>query len=122
MATLNDELQGVSRGADFIRADLHIHSFGPGGSYEVSDSQLTPEAIVDTAVRENLGIISITDHNVIGNVQAAVTYSSGKSVVVIPGVELSTPQGHLLIYLPTVRDLQRFFGHLTISDDRKTCA
>jgi hypothetical protein len=35
---LSDEILATSSGAQFWRADLHIHSFGTGGSYDVTDS------------------------------------------------------------------------------------
>ena len=44
----------MSTGATFLRADLHIHSFGEFGSYDVFDSTMTPNAIVDTAINKNL--------------------------------------------------------------------
>ena len=48
----------------FYKADLHIHSFGEGmGSYDVTDTTNTPQAIVDTAIAKGIKIISITDHN-----------------------------------------------------------
>lgn len=119
--SLLQEIQNESNGALFRRADLHIHSFGTEGSYDVTDATMTPEAIVDTSIWERLDLIAITDHNQIGNVRSAVKYSQGKSLLVVPGVELSTPQGHLLVYFETTDQLQRFFGKLTISDDRKVC-
>lgn len=119
--SLLQEIQKESNGALFRRADLHIHSFGADGSYDVTDVTMTPEAIVDTSISERLDLIAITDHNQIGNVRSAVKYSQGKSLLVVPGVELSTPQGHLLVYFETADQLQRFFGKLTISDDRKAC-
>lgn len=119
--SLINQIQNESNGALFRRADLHIHSFGADGSYDVSDATMTPEAIVDTAIAERLDIIALTDHNQIGNVQPTLKYASGKNLLVIPGVELSTPQGHLLVYFETADQLQRFFGKLTISDDRKVC-
>ena len=42
-------------GARFYRADLHIHSYG--GSHDVVDESMTPEAIVNTAIQEKLDII-----------------------------------------------------------------
>lgn len=108
-------------GATFLRADLHIHSFGEFGSYDVTDHTMTPEAIVDTAIEKNLGIISITDHNEIQNVNTALNHAQGKSILVIPGIEVSTTQGHLLLYFDTFKNLRDFFGKLTISEDRKTC-
>lgn len=119
--SLIQEIQNESNGAQFRRADLHIHSFGEGGSYDVTDTTMTPEGIVDTAIAERLDLVSITDHNQIGNVRAALKYAEAKGLLVIPGVELSTPQGHLLVYFETVDQLQRFYGKLTISDDWKVC-
>ncbi|WP_439890924.1 TrlF family AAA-like ATPase [Ralstonia sp. 25C] len=119
--SLLQEIQNESNGAQFRRADLHIHSFGEDGSYDVKDATMTPEGIVDTAIAERLDLIAITDHNQIANIRSALKYAEGKPLLVIPGVELSTPQGHLLVYFETADHLQRFFGKLTISDDRKAC-
>ena len=100
MRNLGDILS-FQRGAKFYRVDMHIHSFG--GSHDVGDATMTPEAIVQTAVAEGLGVIAITDHNEISNVPAALEAAQGTELFVVPGVELSTPQGHLLTYLPTPR-------------------
>ena len=115
------EIKKESNGAQFRRADLHIHSYGEMGSYDVGDTDMTPENIINLAIDENLQVIAITDHNQIGNVQRALKHAEGKSLLVVPGVELSTPQGHLLAYFPTVLALERFYGKLNISPDKKTC-
>ena len=83
---------------------------------------MTPSAIVNTALAEGLGIISITDHNEIRNAEMAAEYASGKDILVVPGVELSTPQGHLLAYLPSFDSSGSSYARLTISADRKTCS
>lgn len=101
-------------GARFYRADLHIHS--RGASHDVRDATMTPEAIVATAAQEGLAIIAITDHNEIGNVEAALVAAKGSEVYVVPGIELSTPQGHLLCYLPNLDALRRLHGQLSIVD------
>ena len=119
--SLLHEIENESNGALFRRADLHIHSFGEDGSYDVTDASMTPQGIVDTAITERLDLIAITDHNTFANVRPALKYAEGKGLLVVPGVELSTPQGHLLVYFETADQLQRFFGKLTISDDRKAC-
>jgi len=118
---LIDEVLQQTNGARFIRADLHIHSFGEGGSYDVSDNQMTPDKIIDLAISEKIKVISITDHNEITNVKVGLDYASGKEILVIPGVELSTTEGHLLVYLPDWHSLRSFFGKLTISSDKKLC-
>lgn len=111
----------MTTGAKFLRADLHIHSFGEFGSYDVVDHTMTPEAIVDKAIEKGLSIISITDHNEIQNVDSALRYSLGKDILVIPGIEVSTTQGHLLLYFETFKNLRDFFGKLNVSPDKKTC-
>ena len=111
-----ETLASLSGGAKFFRGDLHVHSFG--ASYDVKDSAATPAAIVDAAKREGLALISLTDHNEISNVPAAIEAGRGAGVLVIPGVELSTPEGHLLCYAPTADALERFFNRLQIADRR----
>ena len=112
----------MSQGALFYRADLHIHSFGMGmGSYDVKDTTNTPSAIVDTAIAKGLKVISITDHNEILNSMAAVQYANGKDILVIPGIEVSTTQGHLLLYFETIDKLRSFYGNLTFNNEKSTC-
>ena len=116
MAALDDVLAQAT-GAHFFRGDLHIHSFG--ASHDVKDAAMTADGIVKTAARERLSIIAITDHNEINNIERAIQASQGGSVLVIPGVELSTPQGHLLCYLPSIDTLRRLHGQLDIADSGK---
>ena len=73
-------------------------------------------SVVRTAQREGLSIIAVADHNEIGSVETAIKAAEGTSVLVIPAVELSTPQGHLLCYLPNLEALRRFYGQLGIAD------
>lgn len=112
-----------NNGARFIRADLHIHSHGKdSGSFDVTDQEMTPEKIVDTAISSNLQIISITDHNEILNSKTAIDYAEGKDLLVVPGIEVSTTQGHLLVYFSSFQELRSFHGKLTISEDKERCS
>ncbi|SFZ94907.1 hypothetical protein SAMN05428642_105166 [Flaviramulus basaltis] len=112
------EIQTLENGAKFYRADLHIHSYGTYASYDVTDTLMTPEKIIDEAIKENISIISITDHNEIGNIQAALNYAVNKNILVIPGVELSTSQGHFLMYFESYENIRSFIGELNISVDK----
>lgn len=103
-----------SRGARFYRADLHVHTYG--ASHDVQDVAMTPHAVVQTALAEGLGLVAIADHNDISNVEAAIAAASGSDLLVVPAVELSTPQGHLLCYAPTFPALNRFIAQLGIAD------
>lgn len=111
----------MSNGALFYKADLHIHSFGPSGSFDVTDTSNTPHNIVDTAISKGLKVISITDHNEILNSLIAIDYANGKDILVIPGVEVSTPQGHLLLYFETSEKLRQFYGNLTFNEEKTIC-
>ena len=113
MSVLED-IESQAAGASFYRADLHIHSYG--GSHDVTDAGMTPAAIVATAAAENISVIAITDHNDISNIAVAVQAGAANNVLVIPGVELSTSQGHLLCYFESVQRLNRFFAALRIAD------
>lgn len=114
---MNDKLDAcvdLPNGSRFYRGDLHIHSYI--ASHDVKDEGMTAEAIVDTAVSQDLQIIAIADHNEISNVQRAVEAGVAAGVLVIPAVELSTPEGHLLCYFPDVSSLQQFHGRLNVVD------
>lgn len=112
----------MSQGALFYRADLHIHSYGNGmGSFDVTDNTNTPSAIVDTAISKGLKVISITDHNEIMNSINAIQYAQGKDILVIPGIEISTTQGHLLVYFETIDSLRQFYGFLTFNGNKSIC-
>ena len=78
----------------------------------MKDLTMTPEAIVKTAIAENLGLIAVADHNEIRNVEATLNSAAGSPLLVIPAVELSTPEGHLLCFLPTLDALQKFVGRI----------
>ncbi|REG15002.1 TrlF family AAA-like ATPase [Roseateles depolymerans] len=101
-------------GATFFRADLHVHCYG--GSHDVKDISMTPEAVVAMAIQEHLAIIAIADHNEISSVERALKASEGTPVLVIPAIELSTAQGHLLCYLPSLKALRQLHGQLSIVD------
>ena len=109
-----ETISALSCGARFYRADLHIHSFG--ASYDVKDVSAVPEIIVKVAASEGLSIIAIADHNEIANVRPAIAAAAKRGVLVVPAVELSTPEGHILCYASTADLMERFFNRLTIAN------
>ena len=93
-----DLIKQHDAGATFVTADLHVHSFG--FSSDVTDSTMTVEAIVDAALAKGLGLLSVTDHNNDGQVSRSLSYSAqfADRLLVLPGVEITTAHGHLLVY------------------------
>ena len=108
------ECTSFTNGAHFYRGDLHIHTFV--ASHDVKDTTMTAQAVVDTAAAENLDLIAVADHNEIQNVRAALAAGDTAGILVIPAVELSTPEGHLLCYFPTIEALEQFHGRLDLAD------
>lgn len=119
MALLKD-IEQIENGARFHSVDLHIHSFG--GSCDVKDPTMTPQAIVEASVRQGLSVIAITDHNSNLNVQRAIDYAQekyGDQLLVLAGVEITTAHGHLLAYFAPDRtaDLSKFLSRLDLIGD-----
>lgn len=77
------------------KINMHIHSIA-------SDGVLSGIDIVKKAQKDNLEIISITDHDSMDEVQNAIDYSKKTNIQVISGVELTAdyPNGtcHILGY------------------------
>lgn len=72
-----------------IKLDLHIHS-----SYS-EDGDGSPKDIIKTLKKRGLHGMSITDHNTLDGSLRAMKIAP-KDFIVIPGVEISTLDGHLI--------------------------
>lgn len=76
-----------------LRAELHVHS-------NYSDGRDSVKKIVQKAVDKGIDVLSVTDHDTIAGSLSAIEFVSDEKIpiVVIPGVEVSTSTGHLLVY------------------------
>lgn len=114
---MNEIILTTDGGAVFRRGDLHVHSFG--ASEDVSDTEMTPAAIVSCARERGVSILAITDHNSIDNVRDFLRAAAPfHDLLAVPGVELSCPEGHLLCYLPTYDSLVQVWGRISIVTSR----
>ncbi|WP_448071307.1 AAA family ATPase [Georgenia yuyongxinii] len=80
--------------ARFWAVDLHVHT--PGSSDAKADDFGTAGDIVKVAIDAGLDAIAVTDHNTAAWCAQMAEAAKGTSLVVLPGFELSTQQGHLL--------------------------
>jgi predicted metal-dependent phosphoesterase TrpH len=72
-----------------LTCDLHVHTnFSKDGESSV-------EEILKRAEEVGLDAIAITDHDSVDGAKRALTCTT--TVLVIPGIEVSTKQGHLLV-------------------------
>lgn len=76
-----------------LRAELHVHS-------SLSDGRDSVRKILEAAVEKKLSVIAITDHDTVqGSLEAAdVVKEEHLPLRVLPGCEVTTETGHLLVY------------------------
>ena len=92
-------------------ADLHIHS-------NYSDGIKSPEEIIDSAIKDNIKYISITDHDSIA--AQYITKNNYEEINIIPGIELSSEyremELHILGYFMDIdnKHLQEVVNELNI--------
>lgn len=82
-------------GAQWLKVDLHVHTPGSSDMGEAWKSA-TPADVVNAALEQGLQVIAVTDHNTAAWCDAVREAAVGTALTVFPGVEISTPQGHIL--------------------------
>ena len=76
-----------------MMVDIHTHTFPAS-----DDSSLAPEQLIAAAKRIGLDGICITDHDRFWLPQEADELSRAHDFLVLPGCEVTTDEGHLLVY------------------------
>jgi hypothetical protein len=107
------------RGLRFRKMDLHTHT--PASQcYEYRDH--TAERIVRTAMGKGLDAIAVTDHNTAAWIDRMKAAAEGTSLVVLPGVEISTHEGYHVVALFDTdvgqADVENFLGAIGITPPR----
>lgn len=85
-----------------MKADLHMHTNFSDGKYSVDE-------LLDLQIKNNIDIISITDHDSFEGVKKAIT--TKKNIRVIIGIELSTSRNeenvHILGYFKDLKHIEQ---------------
>lgn len=84
----------MSTWAKFWPIDLHVHT--PGSSDADPADFGSPEEIVNAAIEAGLAAIAVTDHNTAEWCDRIGEAARATPLIVLPGVEISTAEGHLL--------------------------
>jgi PHP family Zn ribbon phosphoesterase len=101
-------------------ADLHVHTcLSPCG-----DLQMSPRKIVETALSKDIDIIAICDHNTCENARAVIRAAVGKSLRVLPGMEVTSQEEvHIVALFENLEDaraLQKVvYNHLHGENDEE---
>ena len=84
----------ASNWARFWAVDLHVHT--PASGDAKAEDFGTAANVVRKAIDAGLDAIAVTDHNTVAWCASMAEAAAATDLVVLPGFELSTPQGHLL--------------------------
>ncbi|MCU4176029.1 PHP domain-containing protein [Carboxylicivirga sp. N1Y90] len=92
-----------------FKADFHIHTvLSPCGSLEMS-----PLGIIESAVKQGLDIIGITDHNTTHQCKEVVLVGEKKGITVLCGAEVTTREEvHCLTFFENFEKLEAFQKYL----------
>lgn len=95
--------------------DLHIHS----ALSPCAASDMTPNDIAGMAILNGLDLIAITDHNSLANAAASIKAaeaaqsSSGKKLIVLPGIEVATVEEvHVICLFDSMGSAEAFEAEL----------
>lgn len=107
-------------GAEFIKADLHLHT---PDSYDYEED-IGPEEMIEVFEEEDLELVAVTDHNTTGFYDELAEAAEDSSVTVLPGVEITTGnsgenQIHITAIFPPEQasDVDRLLVDVDIEDD-----
>lgn len=73
--------------------DIHTHTFPTS-----DDSYITPEQLIEEAKRIGLDGVCVTDHDGFWSPDAIDKLSRAHNFLVLPGCEVTSEEGHLLVY------------------------
>ena len=76
--------------------DIHTHTYPAS-----DDSTLSPDELIQAAKRAGLDGVCLTDHDRFWKPDEVELLSTAHDFLVIPGCEITTEEGHLLVYGPS---------------------
>jgi len=109
------------KGSIFRKADLHIHT-PASNCYSKEEKGNTAVQIIEDAASKGLEVIGVTDHNDIAFLEDIRTEGAKKGIIVFPGIEISTPEAHLLaLFEPEypIAKLDEFLPYIHIKGEER---
>ena len=100
--------------------DLHGHSY-------YSDGKCSPSEISNIAFELGINIVALTDHDLTYGLDEFETSiqklnENGKDIIGIPGIEVTTEDGHIILLFSNTKDAKEFSEtvHIEEKNDLKT--
>lgn len=81
-----------------VLGDFHIHTYHSHGTILRYDALHSPEDMARAAKFRGLDFIAITDHNTTKGINPAVEQGRRSGVVVMPGIEITKENKHILVW------------------------
>ena len=78
------------------KCDLHRHTAPDDGE----GTDWNAEGFVEWCLEDSLDVVAVTDHNDVSRVAEVIDTAQGTALSVIPGIEVSTDKGHVVILAP----------------------
>ena len=98
-----DEILALPNGAQYYKADLHMHTPHDPERYE-RKGEVTATDIIKGAKAAEVEIIAVTDHNQFAGVDEVMVAGETSGVAVFPGIELTTPGGKPHVHILVIFD------------------
>lgn len=90
-------MSGKNGNKGFLKIDFHVHT-PVSECYYREFRNATPREIVQGAQEAGLDAFVIADHNTAQNITPIAEVAKTKGITVFPGIELTTPGGHVLAF------------------------
>src|SRR4051794_33690473 len=108
MSVADARSNGPGTGSRFVRADLHVHTHADHDANPMPDLA----QYVAAAIAADIELLAITDHNHVRFVRDAIAAGGAAGLTVLPGIEISTHDGHLLaLFAPEQIDELHALAH-----------
>lgn len=109
----------VNKGLKFRKIDLHIHT---PASKCFKNKNTEDDAVIKKSIEKGLDAIAITDHNSAERIDVIKDKAKNTSLVIFPGVEITTSEGIHVVALFDVNkskaDIENFLGAIDITPDK----
>jgi predicted metal-dependent phosphoesterase TrpH len=87
-----------------LKVDFHTHSSDDPKDY----IGFSAEQLIDQAAEQNLDALAITNHDAVTFNRRLEGYAAGRGILLLPGVELTLSNKHVVVVNPEFRKVESF--------------